>query len=63
MCVCVCVCVFQEGAREGREDHIQASGGSLYVVECIKLNLNEDEDKISLIKGIYFHRIKRLAKL
>ena len=53
MCVCVCVCVFQEGAREGREDHIQASGGSLYVVECIKLNLNEDEDKISLLKGFF----------
>ena len=52
---CPCFCFFQEREEEEEEDRsrlqVSATSGILYVVECVRLTLEMEDDPISLFKG------------
>ena len=66
VCISVCIHVYihvpvclvlKEGGNEEeeREGGHSINDGSLYVVERVKLELQEDDEFLSLTKGVYIH--------
>ena len=56
MCLSPSICK-ERDTGEGEEGLAQTSTDSLYVVECVKLDLQVEDEPLSLTKGACFYNL------